>query len=639
MSENRGLKLIGVIFLVLWLILSTGSLSAAPPLPTERTLPFVKGQVLVKVKPGVLPSRVAHAVGARVQRGIGDGSIYILELKEGSVPAAVQRLKAMPGVAFAEPNWLRQLHGTPDDGGYFLKWDLNNDGSLCDGSDCATTDADMDWQEAYTLLGSTFNGSAVVAVIDTGIDLYHPDLNDKIVPGYDYLDGDADPMDTYGHGTHVAGIALAETDNGGEDAENDSVGVGYSPNITVMPLRVCDENGCPTSAIVDAIYHAADNGANVINLSLGGPIGSASEEQAINYAWEKGLVIVASSGNDGAARVSYPAAFANCIAVGSTNWHDQLAPYSNKGNDLDVVAPGGDMDKYHDPGGIYSTMPTYDVYLTTSYSYSKYYDQLQGTSMAAPQVSGLAALLFAVGVTDADGDGKINDEIRDIIESTADDLGKSGWDREYGWGRINVYNAIVAATGGGNKPPVATFTYTCSGLTCDFDASGSSDPDGSIVSYAWDFGDGSTGSGVTVSHTYGTAGTYTVVLTVSDDDGATDTDSQQVTVSQGEGTMHVSAIDMWYVKRGLNYFVYTQVIIEDEAGNPVSEAIVYVTTTLPDGSTVSDSGTTGSDGGVTFNVRSQQTGTYTSEVTGVTHDSLTYDPAANVESSESLVVP
>jgi PKD repeat protein len=259
--------------------------------------------------------------------------------------------------------------------------------------------------------------------------------------------------------------------------------------------------------------------------------------------------------------------------------------------------------------------------------------------MAAPQVSGLAALLFAVGVTDADGDGKINDEIRDIIESTADDLGKSGWDREYGWGRINVYNAIVAATGGGNKPPVATFTYTCSGLTCDFDASGSSDPDGSIVSYAWDFGDGSTGSGVTVSHTYGTAGTYTVVLTVSDDDGATDTDSQQVTVSQGEGTMHVSAIDMWYVKRGLNYFVYTQVIIEDEAGNPVSEAIVYVTTTLPDGSTVSDSGTTGSDGGVTFNVRSQQTGTYTSEVTGVTHDSLTYDPAANVESSESLVVP
>jgi serine protease len=226
-----------------------------------------------------------------------------------------------------------------------------------------------------------------------------------------------------------------------------------------MPLRVCDENGCPTDAIVSAIYHAADNGADVINLSLGGRFGSSAEEQAINYAWDKGLIIAASSGNDGSGKVSYPAAFANCIAVGSTNWHDQLAPYSNKGGDLDVVAPGGDMSSYDDPGGIYSTMPTYDVYLTTSYEYDTYYDQLQGTSMAAPQVSGLAGLLFAVGVTDADGDGKFNGEIRDIIESTVDDLGKPGWDREYGWGRVNVYSAVQAAGGGsGNQSPVATFT-------------------------------------------------------------------------------------------------------------------------------------------------------------------------------------
>ena len=536
--------------LLLWATPAQGS--APPPSPPERTAPFVERQILLKAQAGVSSSEVAQAVGATVQRGIGDGSIHLLMLKDGSVGDAVQILRAMPGVVFAEPNWLRQLHG-PNDPDYGLKWDLNNDGHLCDGSDCATADADMDWEEAYTLLGSGFNGPAVIAVIDTGADLAHPDLDGNLVSGYDFLDNDPNPTDTYGHGTHVAGIAAAETNN-----STGTAGVAYGANIEIMPLRVCDENGCPTSAIVDAIYYAADNGANVINLSLGGKIGSSSEEQAINYAWNKGLVIAASSGNDGAGRVSYPAAFANCIAVGSTNWHDLLAPYSNKGKDLDVVAPGGDMDKYDDPGGIYSTMPTYDVFLTTAYSYDKFYDQLQGTSMAAPQVSGLAALLFAMGVTDADGDGKINDEIRDIIESTADDLGRPGWDREYGWGRINVYNAVA----GGPPPPPPP-----------------------------------------------------------------------------EGKMHVSAIVMSYVKRGPNYFVYTRVTIVDESDSPVSDATVYLTTTLPDGSTVSDSGATGSDGTVTFSVKSQQTGTYTSEVTDVTHASLTYDPAANVETSESLTVP
>jgi len=131
--------------------------------------------------------------------------------------------------------------------------------------------------------------------------------------------------------------------------------------------------------------------------------------------------------------------------------------YSNKGSALDVTAPGGDMSYYHDPGGIYSTTPTYQVYLNTAYGYARNYDQLQGTSMAAPQVSGLAALLFSLGtVSDANGNGRINDEIRAIIESTADDLGSAGWDRSFGWGRINAHQAILAATGGnggGSEPP------------------------------------------------------------------------------------------------------------------------------------------------------------------------------------------
>lgn len=450
---NRKPKLLGLTILSLVLVLAAGFASAGQTLPPQQIPPFVEGQVLLKVESGVSLPEVAQAVGARVDRSIGDGTIHVLLLEDRSATVAAEILMAVPGVVFAEPNWLRQLHEDyPDDDGYHLKWDLNNDGSLCDGTDCATTDADMDWQEAYQLLGSCFDRSAVVAVVDTGIDLNHPDLNDKIVPGYDFLNNHSVPHDDHGHGTHVAGIALAETNNGGEASEpageGDTAGVGHSSNIEVMPLRVCDQSGCPTTAIVDAIYYAADNEANVINLSLGGRFGSSSEEQAINYAWNQGLVIVGSSGNDGVGRVSYPAAFANCIAVGSTNWHDQLWSRSNRGDDLDVVAPGGDMDRYDDPGGIWSTMPTDDVYLTTAYAYDKYYDHLQGTSMAAPHVSGLAGLLFALGVTDADGDGNTNDEIRNIIESTVDDLGSSGWDRSYGWGRINVYNAIFAAHSG-----------------------------------------------------------------------------------------------------------------------------------------------------------------------------------------------
>lgn len=431
-----------------WAALSPSSAPEAQATAVGQP-PFVPGEVLLKVRPGVSATALAATVDAVVARPVGDGSIVLLKLRSGDVPKAVAALKGRAGVVFVEPNWLRQLHATPDDPDFGLKWDLDNPGTLCNGSDCAGADADIDWQEAYDALGASFAGTAVIAVVDTGIDRDHPDLDGKVLPGYDFLDGDADPNDTYGHGTHVAGIALGETNN-----QIGTAGVGFSPNIRLLPLRVCDENGCPTSAIVDAVYYAAGHGANVINLSLGGSFGSSSEQQAIDTAWNAGLVIAASSGNDGSGKVSYPAAFANAIAVGATDWHDRVTRYSNKGSALDLTAPGGDMFYYHDPGGIYSTMPTAPVYLTTNYGYALNYDQLQGTSMAAPQVSGLAALLFSVGtVSDTGGNGRINDEIRAIIETTADDFGSAGWDRSFGWGRINAHRAVLTATGTGGGPP------------------------------------------------------------------------------------------------------------------------------------------------------------------------------------------
>ncbi len=444
------LERIGQIFFTALLagVMLTAHQAGAFEMPAPPRIPVVPGQIIVGVEPGVAIDDIAGAAGASRVRSLGGGGAYVLDVT-GDPHDRAADVARFSGVRYAEPNLMRGLH-VPDDPGFGLKWDLDNigDATICDGSDCPTADADMDWAEAYAEY-SAIAGAAVIAVIDTGVDAGHPDLFAKLVAGYDFLDGDNVPNDTYGHGTHVSGIAAAVTNN-----ITGTAGVAWPGSVKVMALKVCSPSGCPLSAIVSAIYYARDNGADVINMSLGGRFGSTSELDAIDAAWAAGLVIVASSGNGGGGKVSYPAAFSNVIAVGATNWHDQRTTYSNAGSALDVVAPGGEMSAYHDPGGIYSTMPGYPVYLTTTFSYSKDYDQLQGTSMSAPQVAGLAALLFAQDPS------RTNADVRAIIETTTDDLDKPGWDRNTGFGRINILRALGTAPddGGGDALPTVTVT-------------------------------------------------------------------------------------------------------------------------------------------------------------------------------------
>ncbi|MGD8322305.1 MAG: S8 family serine peptidase, partial [Gemmatimonadota bacterium] len=266
-----------------------------------------------------------------------------------------------------------------------------------------------------------------------------------------------------------------------------------------------------------AIRAATDDGVVAMNMSLGGSSESQAEKDAIAYATTNNALVIASAGNDGTSTVSCPACDPNAISVAATNWQDGLSYYSNWGNGLDISAPGGEMySNTTEESGIYSSVPG-------GYAY------YQGTSMAAPQVTGTAAVVASV-------DGLTGAALRSQIETTADDLGAAGYDTEFGHGRLNTYRAVTGSTlnEGGSPPPpppaglAASFTYSCSGLDCLFDGSGST---GSITSYAWDFGDGGTGSGATLSHTFGGSGSFDVTLTVSDGTG-TASATQTVTCQQ-----------------------------------------------------------------------------------------------------------
>ena len=484
---------------------------------------FVPGRVLVRFEPGADAQGIIRTAGASF---VKEHVLEVLELRvpEGAVERVVQALSRNPNVTFAEPDYIRTF-GDPavmpvNDPYVGYKWDLDNDGSIYDsqGNVLASTgsaDADMDWREAVESLASS-GGSARIGIMDTGIRNDHEELTGRIAAQYDFFAGDSNAEDDNGHGTHVAGIAAANTDNGIGTA-----GVAYTGSVEFVIAKVCGRSnpgpfgyGCPSSAIADGIVWAVDNGAHVLNLSLGGGSGSTTTQSALQYARSKNVLPFCAAGNDGGA-VSYPGAWPECVAVSATDWSDNLASYSNYGPEVELAAPGGD-DENADG---YS-------YILSSYNDGpSSYAFLAGTSMATPQAVGLGALLHVLGV--ADDDSKLTN-----MKSTADDLGASGTDEFFGAGRINVYAAVAAASGGDtNAAPTASFTYTCTDLTCDFDGTGSSDSDGSITTYAWDFGDGSTAAGSTASHTYASAGTYTVTLTVTDDDGATDSHSQDVSVS------------------------------------------------------------------------------------------------------------
>jgi thermitase len=254
-----------------------------------------------------------------------------------------------------------------------------------------------------------------IAIIDSGIDLLHPEFEQRLVPGYDFVNNDTDPTDDSGHGTHVAGIAGARLDD-----QSDVTGV--CPNCTLMPVKVLNaSNSGSRAALAKGILFAVDRGARVINMSLGTFSSSPTVDAALEYAQAHDVLVVASAGNSNSSVPFYPAAHPWVIAVSATDANDHRWYGSSFGAYVEVAAPGR---------LIYSTYNRYDD------NYAGY-TYMSGTSMAAPFVAGLAGLLFSQNPR------YTASEVRSLIITHVDDLGEPGFDPYVGHGRINAGRALT----------------------------------------------------------------------------------------------------------------------------------------------------------------------------------------------------
>jgi subtilisin family serine protease len=411
---------------------STESASSGPSLAVAgaQNEQIVGGDVIVKLRGGADPSTVAVAHGlAFAERGYGNAFV-VLRGAVGRERANAQALRGDTRVEYAEPNYLRQpttidsrLWAFHNPGGLSMKYTTGpNKGKPLGASYASFADADEDNLEGYAAGGA----DVIVGSIDTGVDLTHPEFKNtdgssRLIAGKDWYSNDTDPTDGDEHGTHTSGTMAGNT-----------VGVagvsGAAPHVKVYVQRVCGQRGCPTSAIVNAIRAAADYPNLVaMNLSLGGGSESQSEKDAIAYATGKGVLVIASAGNDGSGTVACPACDPNAISVAATQWQDKLASYSQYGAGLDISAPGGNCySNTTAEGCIYSSVPGG-------------YGWMQGTSMAAPQVTGTAAIVASMT-------GLRGSALRSRLLSTADDLGSAGYDTTFGNGRLNSYRAVTGST-------------------------------------------------------------------------------------------------------------------------------------------------------------------------------------------------
>lgn len=372
--------------------------------------PWASGQILVIPRAGVAEERIELLVkknGGGKARKLGNHRLRVVEVKAGDEEALIERLLQDEDVEFAELD--REI-----------SFNSTNDPSLASQWHLPKINAISAWSLAT-------GQNVVVAIADTGVDPSHPDLKDRLVAGYNFYDNNTDSRDVQGHGTNVAGTTAATMNNG--------IGVAsVAGNAMIMPLRIASPTGSSyMSTVARAITYAADNGARIINVSFSGLPGSASVVEAAKYMKSKGGVVVVSGGNTGT-ELAYLNSDA-MIAVAGTDSNDARAWFSSTGVYIDIAAPGVNIFTTANGGG---------------------YGAPSGTSFASPIVAGVVALMTSANPN------LTPDEIQNILFSTAEDRGLAGYDKEYGWGRVNAFAAVQAAVDAGDpvdvSPPVVTIT-------------------------------------------------------------------------------------------------------------------------------------------------------------------------------------
>jgi len=459
---------------------------------------------------------------------------YLMEIggNRSDFNKALRALQSDPDVEYAEEDKIISVKLTPNDP-YF-----SSSGS---------------WGQAYYDLWGlhTINASAawdtstgagiVVAVVDTGIDYNHPDISANVVPGWDFVGASVgnpqqgnDPIDHFGHGTHVAGTIAAVGNNG--------IGViGVAWRAKIMPVKGLDDSGSGSdSTMAPAIEYAANNGADVINASWGGAGTSQTIADAVDYAYNMGLVFVTSAGNDNDnADNYYPANLWDVITVAASDPTDALASFSNWGDKIDVAAPGVDILSLRAAGTSMGTPLNDD------------YTRADGTSMAAPHVSGLAALILAAHPEYS------NEEVRQAIRISADNLGQPGFDMNFGYGRIDASAAVAVAgaleakisspTGSTTAQSAVTITGTAGGAGfASYTLEYGIDPGPGQQPTAWTTLQTGTGP---VSGTLGTFdppavpnGTYTIRLTAYNTAGQSFSDRVEIVAGSVNITSPVPAL-------------------------------------------------------------------------------------------------
>lgn len=425
---------IGIYLFVLLSIFAVGAIQVDAKVPHYKSMSvqemfnaekYSNGELILKFKDGVTDEQKKQFFiqnGLTEKRKLAGGNILLVSAKNAVLKDLVAKLKNDKLIEFVGLNYVYNSTYVPKDPDYKHQWYLPK------------IHAPYAWDQTR---GS---GQITVAVVDTGIDIQHADLKGKIVHPYNAVTGGTSfsPAD---HGTHVAGIIAATMNRTGI--------AGIAPQVKLMPINVFSGDGAYTADVIKGIIYAVNNGADVINLSLGDYVYDPGLHYAVNYAYNHGVVVIAAAGNDNTDSYIYPAAYEEVIGVSAVDKNDYITYFSNYGDYIDLSAPGKD---------IYSTLP------------HNRFGSMDGTSMAAPVVSGVAALVLSknpyLSVP----------QVRDILFRSAVDLGSKGWDEFYGYGRVDADRALKYTPIPMKDPVVSNKNFIMNGnnsITMAVDVAGS----------------------------------------------------------------------------------------------------------------------------------------------------------------------